>query len=107
MLAEFESQLDLFDEEKDLDALLEQIYRIEDPNYEEEKDKELQGFMARVAEEERERIRLGKPIHKGLLKETELGSTSEKLPTKELPKSGGINLSYLEKMDAEESGSFD
>jgi hypothetical protein len=107
MLAEFESQLDGFDEEKDLEPILEQIYRIEDPNYEEEKSKELKDFMAKVAEEERERIRLGKPIHKAMAKEPNLENTSENPIPKELPKSGGINLSYLEKHDISESGSFD
>lgn len=98
LLAEFEDQLEGFDEEKDLEAMLDQIYMIEDPEYEQQKQDELKEFMEKAEREEVERIRLGKPIHKALKNEPTLAETS--IP-KELPKSGGINLSYLAKEENE------
>lgn len=101
LLAEFEDQLDNFDIEKDLDTVLEQIYRIEDPDYEEKVEEEVQEFMAEAARQERERIRLGKPIHRLLGKEPNLENTPEKPPALNPKKSGGhINLSYLEREEA-------
>jgi hypothetical protein len=108
LLAEFEDQLDNFDADKDLDTILEQIYRIEDPDYEEKVEEEVREFMAQAAKEERDRVRLGKPIHRLLGKEPNLENTSEKPPAIDPKKSGGhINLSYLEREEANNVGGFD
>ena len=108
LLAEFEDQLENFDEEKDLDAMMEQIYRLEDPDYDEKLSEELKEFMLKVAEEEAERIRLGNPIHKALAKETQLGkNTPEKAPTEPPKKTGGhINLAYLQREELNNPGGF-
>lgn len=74
--------------EENVDKYLETIYGIEDPEYETLKDKDEEEYLALAEEEEAERLRLGKPIHKALKDETSLPDS--------LPKSGGINLSYLE-----------
>jgi hypothetical protein len=109
LLAVFEDQLKKFDPETDLDAMMEQIYRIEDPDFDEKLGEELKEFMAKVAEEEAERIRLGKPIHKALKQEVELGkNTSEKKPPEPPKKSGGhINLAYLQREEINETGGFE
>lgn len=108
LLAEFEDQLDNFDADKDLDTVLEQIYRIEDPDYEEKVEEEVKEFMVQAAKEERERIRSGKPIHRLLDKETSLENTSENPPTLDPKKSGGhINLSYLEREETNNPGGFE
>jgi len=97
MLAHFESQLDEFDEEKDLEAVLDQIYTIEDPDYEKEKSKELDSFVKKAEKDEEERLRLGKPIHKAMKKSNEV--SLPKNPDEKTPKrtGGSINLSYLAK----------
>lgn len=95
--AEFERQLEDFDEEKDLEAMLDQIYLLEDPEYEKEKREELANFIKKIEKEEAERIRLGKPIHKGIKAEPELDSPSRK----KLPKQGGVNFSYLANQESE------
>ena len=108
LLAEFEDQLDDFDEDKHLDAIMETINRLEDPNYDEILNKELEEFMTKVAEEERERIRLGKPIHKAMQKETDLENTSEK-QVEETPKQskGYVNLAYLQEEEINQVGGFE
>lgn len=98
MLAEFEDQLEGFDETKDLDGILDKVYMLEDPAYEVEKRKELQDFIDKAEREEDERLASGKPIHPSLKNEETL---KEVVPSKELPKSGGINLSYLEREELE------
>lgn len=103
MLAVFEDQLDNFEEEKDLENILDTIYAMEDPEYEKQKRDELEDFIIKAEKEEEDRLAAGKPIHRALRGEASL-PTEETLPEKkplELPKSGGINLSYLEK---EENG---
>jgi hypothetical protein len=109
LLAVFEDQLKSFDPDTDLEAMMEQIYRIEDPDYEEKADEELKEFMAKAAHEEAERIRLGKPIHKALAKEVQLGkNTSEKKPSEPPKKSGGhINLAYLQREEMNEPDGFE
>lgn len=93
LLAEFEEQLSDFDADKDLEAMLDQIYALEDPEYEKSKQDELEEFMEKAERDEEKRIKLGKPIHKEMKQETSLPAA----PPKNLPKSGGINLSYLSK----------
>lgn len=104
MLAVFEDQLDSFDEEKDLENILDIIYGMEDPEYAKQKKEELEEFIEKAEMEEHERVASGKPIHRAMKDETSIPSEKtvlKKTAPKELPKSGGINLSYLER---EESG---
>lgn len=108
MLAVFENQLENFDPDKDLPNLLDQLYTLEDPNYQEERSKELEEFMVRAAEEERERIRLGKPIHKALKAEANLKNTSEKAVEEKPKKTGGfLNLAYLQREEMNQTGGFE
>ena len=108
LLAEFEDQLDNFDMDKDLDTVLEQIYRIEDPDWDEKMEEDVQEFMVRARFEEAERIRLGKPIHKLLGKEPNLENTPEVPPPLSPQKRGGhINLSYLEREEMGNPGGFE
>lgn len=73
-----------------IDDIYDLINYIEDPNYVEQKEKELQEFMEKVEKEEKERLKNNRPIHPKMEKETALPNESD------LPKSGGIDLSYLE-----------
>lgn len=96
MLAVFEEQLDDFDEAKDLDNLLDKLYALEDPEYESQKAVELDDFIERAEAEETERLKAGKPIHPAMKNDSSLPAPKEK-PVEELPKSGKLNLSYLER----------
>lgn len=91
MLAEFENQLKDFDEETDAESILDQIYVLEDPEYEKQKQEELEEFIDEAEKQEEERVRLGKPIHKALKKEVTIEE-----PINQMPAGGSINLSYLE-----------
>lgn len=101
MLAEFEDQLDGFKEE-DLENILEEVYMLEDPEYEKSKRTEIKNFIEMAEEEETERLRLGKPIHKAMKNEVSIPETLPEKPKKSKenkPSGGSINLAYLEKMD--------
>jgi hypothetical protein len=103
ILAEFEDQLCGFKEEDHLESILDEIYALEDPEYEAEKRKDLEDFMEKAEREEAERLRLGKPIHRAMKEET----TLQKGPIEEPKRTGGsINLSYLEKEEIG-SGNFE
>lgn len=97
-LAFFENQMDDMDVDKELESLLDTIYAIEDPEYAAQKKAELDDFIEQAEEEERERLKKGKPIHPALRKENEvsLKNAPETLPEPDLPTGGSIDLSYLE-----------
>ena len=94
LLAEFEDQLETFDEEKDLEQIIEQIYRIEDPDYDDKASEELEEFMQRTAAEEQERVRLGKPIHR-LLKRRATKKSLLKRQSLNLQREPGATSTWL------------
>lgn len=98
LLAEFEDQLSDFDEEKDLDSVLDKIYALEDPEYEKEKANELEEFIDKAEAEEEERLKKGKPIHSSMKNEPSLKTLPENAPKLEenKPTRGGVDLSYME-----------
>lgn len=103
MLSVFEEQLDEFDEEKDIESILDKIYSLEDPDYENSKKEELDEFIRDAELEEQERIKEGKPIHKALRSQTSLESLPEMPARKNVgrPTGGTVDLSHLE---TEENG---
>lgn len=96
----FEKQLEQYDLEKheDLQALIEQVHRIEDPNYDENQEQEIQDFIAAAEAYELVRKKKGKKM-------PDLNARIAKIEQKKLaepPKQGMINLSYLEEHDSKE-----
>lgn len=89
-------RMDSEDEDEQLEKYLDTIYGIEDPEYEKIKEQELADFIENAREDDEERRRLGKPIHPAMAKEGGLPTPPEP-PKSKFPKSGGIDLSYLEK----------
>jgi hypothetical protein len=89
----YEHQLDKEDTEENVERYLETIYSIEDPEYQAKEDQDLSDFIEQAKEDEAQRIAEGRPIHKAIKDETTLVPE----PPKNLPKSGYIDLSYLEK----------
>lgn len=90
-----EDRLDGEDEMENIDKYLDTIYMVEDPDYETQRDQAEDDFLQLAQEEEAERVRLGKPIHPALKGESTL--IPDPAPKTTLPKSGGINLQWLEK----------
>lgn len=108
--AVYEDGMSDFDVEDNIEDVMDQLYSLQDPNYEKQKNNDLKDFMKRALIEEEQRLASGKPIHKAMKQEVSLPKgTSEntKSDDKKLPQSGGINLAYLEKEDSEdEYGDF-
>lgn len=102
VLAEFEDQLSNFKEEDHLDSILDQIYTLEDPDYESAKSEELYNFVEKAEKEEAERLRLGKPIHKALAQDPQIKEVEPQHVVRK--KSGSINLSYLAREEESQLG---
>lgn len=102
ILAIYEEQLDDLDSLENLELLMDRVYSIEDPNYEKHKEYDIQQFIKDAEEEEQERLRTGKPVFQKKKKQVAKQPVESPKLGKELPKSGGINLSYLERQDQEE-----
>lgn len=98
ILSVYEEQLDELDPEEHVEKMLDMVYALEDPEYEAQKANELEEFIAQAEEEEIERVKNKKPIHRALRYESEV--SLKNLPDPE-PKSGSINLAYLEREEAE------
>lgn len=93
----YESELDEVDLEKHADSILEEIYSLEDPEYYKEKESELQSFIEMAEEEEEERLKAGRPIHKNIKKallETTLPPERIEPPR---PTKGKVDFSHLSK----------
>lgn len=103
----YEQQLDNFDPEKHTQGLYEQLCRIENPDWEEDEEEDLEDFIAKAEAKELERVKSGKAI-KGLDKPNAKMPTLENTTTKEpvksnLPISGGVNFDHLAALEQEES----
>lgn len=107
VLSVFENQVEEMNPDDNMESIMDMIYTIEDPDYAKEKQDDLKRFIRDAEEEEEERQRLGKPIHKAMAGEVSIKNSipaEAPLPNKKMPTGGSINLSYLDK---EESGGFD
>ncbi len=97
ILAYYEDQMDGFDEDEDLEKILDRIYTLEDPEYARDKAKDLEDFIEKAEKDEEERLAAGKPIHKDIKNEPSLKNDfgkEEKIEEKR-PTRGSINLEYL------------
>lgn len=108
ILAIFESQLDDVDVEEHIEKLMQHIYRIEDPAYDEAMENELQDFIKQAEEEEEARIAMKRPVHPDIEPNPLDVTASEKtvlekeVPLPEnLPKQGYLDLSYLDDSENE------
>ena len=77
----FALQLEEVDVDESVEELLEQVYKIENPDYEAEKEEELQAFIKKVEEDDKKRSKL-------ILKK-------QPLIPKDAPKSGSVDFSGL------------
>jgi len=114
ILAHYESELDDYDIEENAEKILDMVYTLQDPEYATQKREELSDDIKRYEEEELERIKTGRPIHKALKNEySPLGPDlpnqktlldAPKVEQKKGPSGGHIDLSYME--DDESGGGF-
>lgn len=93
MLHHYEEQMDDLEVEDHIDQLLDMIYSLEDPDYEQEKSNDFDTFIENAELEEQERLKKGKPIHPALRNESSLSPPEQPKG----PSGGSINLSYLAK----------
>lgn len=72
LLTNFEDQLSEIDIEENIDSVLEQIYRMENPNYEKEEEDDVQEFIKKVESMEAKKVNDKKELkEKTLLKKEE------------------------------------
>jgi hypothetical protein len=100
LLAVFEEQLRDFNQEKDIESLIESIERIKDPSYERKKAKETDDFVKEAELEEKERLRKGEAIPHASTEKTLFDSNRPA----EKPKAGGVDFSDTK--DEEREGQF-
>lgn len=100
MMAEFLSQLEGVNIEKHIDSILDQIYTLENPEYQRNKAKDLDDFIAMAEKEEEERVKAGKPIPK--TKRPLLKGNLPEVETK--PTGGSVDFSNMK--EDEEPGDF-
>jgi hypothetical protein len=104
ILAYFESELEGYSEDDHIEQILDQIYSLEDPNYQAQKDQSINDDIKKYEREEADRIAAGRPIHKAMKEEAPLAQTKQEEIKQ---KSGGINLAYLAKEEEKNDFSFE
>lgn len=80
--------------DKNIDHWLKVIKMIEDPNYEETAEKDLDNFVERVLEEERERLKAGKSVIQAHAKKSLLEKVEKEVENKG-PQGGSVDFSSL------------
>lgn len=89
LLTNFEDQLSEIDIEENIDSILEQIYRMENPNYEKEEEDDVQEFIKKVENMEAKKANNKKELsEKTLLKKEEKEKESK-------PTEGSVDFSHL------------
>ena len=91
LLNNFEEQLNEIDLEENIDSILEQIYRIENPNYEEDQEKDVQEFIKKVEDSEKKTKKINK--NNELTEKTLLKNNNEQ--EKKMPMGGSVDFSSL------------
>jgi len=96
-------QLSTWNTEERIDDVLDLIGNLSNPNYDQEKEKALREEMRQIVEEEKRRVEMGEAIHSSLDTSKKFGDKpKEDTGEKELPKSGGINMSLIKQLQNEE-----
>lgn len=101
----FEHKLQNVDVLEKMTELMNEVYVIEDPEYEATTSPDLAEFIAKAEADEVARVKAGKPVHKNKNKKFDEASlipeTPKELPPN-LPKEGFVNLGYFAKQNKEE-----
>lgn len=86
------------DIEERLPEIFEMIYSLQDENYDSKKEAAIREEMRQIEEKEKLRLERGEAIHSSLAKDKRV-IVKDELPKKELPKSGGINMGLINKLN--------
>jgi|ERR1700677_765267 len=88
---------------EDFETIIEELRRLEDPEYEHNKEKEIEDWTAGIEDWEADRLKKGAPLPRKGAKQEPV----EPIKT-QMPKEGGINLSYLaEEEESNPDNGFD
>lgn len=86
-----------FNPEENMQSLWEMLGSLSDPNYDINKERAIQDEMRQIQEREEKRLKEGRPIHESLGRNKKV-ITKDQLP-KELPKSGGLNMDAIRRLN--------
>lgn len=100
-LHHYESELENIEIEDNFESLQRMIRMIEDPDYVQEEEEELNDFIAMAEEQEEKRLKDGKPIHPGIAKALRDNDVNLPTPKFEAPKQGFVDFSKLNKLEEE------
>jgi hypothetical protein len=96
VLTYYEEQLQEIDVKDNIEQILDIIYSLEDADYDQSKEKEIQEFIKQVeSKEKNKQTKINKPSKKTLPKQ-------ENLEQKNNPQGGYLNLGYLENQAIQE-----
>jgi hypothetical protein len=96
--AVFSDQLDDWEPEENMESLRDLLGHLSDADYDSKKEAAIREEMAQIEEREAERIREGRAVHSSMEKDKRV-IVKDELPKKELPKSGGINMGLINKLN--------
>ena len=96
-----------FNAEENMENLFEMLGSLADPDYDIKKERAIREEMAQIEEREAERIREGRAVHSSMEKDKRVISADqppkEKPPVQQLPKSGGLNMSAINRLNNQDN----
>lgn len=91
-----------FNPEEQLDALLDMLGSLQDPNYDAKREQSIREELRELAEQDQLRREEGRAIHPSLEKDKRVIVKEEHKPT-ELPKAGGLNMEAIRRLNNQDS----
>jgi hypothetical protein len=86
-----------FNPEENMESLMEMIGSLSDPEYDLKKERAIREENRQIEERERLRLERGEAIHPSMEKDKRV--ITKEQPPKELPKSGGLNMSAINRLN--------
>jgi hypothetical protein len=86
-----------FNAEERLEDLHDIVGQLKDPEWDSKKEKAIREELRQIEERERQRVERGEAIHPSLEKDKRVITKDQ--PSKELPRSGGLNMSAINRLN--------
>jgi len=104
----YADQLSDWDKEERIDDLRDLLGHLSDPDYDQKKEQAIRDEMRRIVEDEADRVRTGRSIHKSLEKKViksfeEATSENTKPEAEKLPSQGGLNFEAIRRLNNSEN----
>jgi len=96
-----EDNIQSLDLDEDLDHIIEMINELEDPDYHANKKKAMDAIEERIREEEKLRLKEGRPVHANMAKVKKEPTLTPPALTTEERKGGFVNMDYLSQNENE------